>query len=78
MDLEKEYETIDQHGCRRCYLRGCGVGGKLLKAVQSLHVDSRACDGVGKDVSERLPDNAGSRHGCVMSPYGCLMYIWML
>ena len=29
-----------------------GVGGKLLKAVQSFYVDSRACVRVGNDVSE--------------------------
>ena len=28
-----------------------GVGGKLLKAVQSFHVDSRVCVWVGNDVS---------------------------
>ena len=29
-----------------------GVGGKLLKEVQSFYVDSRACVRVGNDVSE--------------------------
>ena len=37
-DLEKVYDTIDLHECGRCKV--CtplyGVGGKLLKAVQSL------------------------------------------
>ena len=48
-----------------------GVGGKLLKAVQSFHVDSRACVWVGNDVSEWFPVNVGLRQGCVMS-------LWLL
>ena len=35
--------------CGRC--EGCGVGGKLLKAMQSFFVD-RACVWVGNDVSD--------------------------
>ena len=45
-------------------LRVYGVGGKLLKAVQSFYVDSRACVRVGNDVSEWFPVQ-----GCVMSPW---------
>ena len=43
MDLEKAYDTINRHG-KWQMLRVYGVGGKLLKAVQSFYVDSRACD----------------------------------
>ena len=43
MDLEKAVNTIDQHGMWQM-LRVYGVGGKLLKAVKSFYVDSRACD----------------------------------
>ena len=42
MDLETVSDTIDLHGMwqmQRVYV----VGGKLLKAVQSFYVDSRAC-----------------------------------
>ena len=42
MDLEKGYDTIDRHGTWQM-LRVYGVGGKLLKAVQSFYTDSRAC-----------------------------------
>ena len=41
MDLEKAHDTIDRHGMWQM-LKVNGVGGKLLKAVQSFHVDSRA------------------------------------
>ena len=34
MDLKNAYDTIDRHG-KRQMLRVYGVGGKLLKAVQS-------------------------------------------
>ena len=46
-----------------------GVGGKLLKAVQSFYIDSRKCVRMGIDVvSESFPVNVGLRKGCVMSP----------
>ena len=48
MDLEKAYNTIDRHGMWQL-LRVYGVGGKLLKAVQSFYVDSRACVRVAND-----------------------------
>ena len=44
-------------------------GGKLLKAVQSFYVNSRACVWVGNDVSGSFPVNVGLRQGCVMSPW---------
>ena len=68
MDLEKAYDTIDRHGMWQM-LRVYGVGGKLLTAVQSFYVDSRARVRVGNDVSEWLTVNAGLRQGCVMSPW---------
>ena len=39
MDLEKAYDTIDRHGMWQM-LRVYGVGGKLLKAVQSFYEDA--------------------------------------
>ena len=53
MDLEKAYDTIDRHGMWQM-LRVYGVGGKLLKAVQSFYVDSKACVRMGNYVSELL------------------------
>ena len=50
-------------------LRVYGVGGKLLKAVQSFYVDSRACVQVENYGSEWLPVNVGLRPSCVMSPW---------
>ena len=44
-----------------------GVGRKLLKAVHSFYVHSRACVRVGNDVSEWFLVNVGLRQGCVMS-----------
>ena len=68
MDLEKAYDTFDRRGMwqmKRVY----GVGGKLLKAVQSFNVESWACVRVGNDVSEWFLVNVGLRLGCVMSPW---------
>ena len=50
-------------------LRVYGVGGKLLEAVQSFYLDSRACVQVGNDVSEWFPVNIRLRQDCVMSPW---------
>ena len=63
---KRPIDTIDRHGMYQM-LKVCGVGGKLLKGVQSLYVDSRACVRVGNDVSEWFPANVGFRQGCVMS-----------
>ena len=68
MDLEKAYDTSDRHGMWQ-KLRVYGVGGKLLKAVQSFYVKSRACVRAGNDVSEWFPVNVGLREACVMSPW---------
>ena len=46
MDFEKADDTIDRHGIWQM-LRVYEVEGKLLKAVQSFYVDSRACVRVG-------------------------------
>ena len=77
MDLENAYDTIDRHGMWQM-LRVYGVGGKLLTAVQSFYVESRACVRVGNDVSEWFPVNVGLRQGCVMSPWLFNVYIWMV
>ena len=70
----KSHDTIDRHGMRQIQ-REYGVGGKLLKAVQSFYIDSRACVRVRNDVSEWLPVNVGLRQGCVMSPWLFNVYI---
>ena len=46
-----------------------GVEGRLLKAVQSFYIDSRACVRVGNDVSKWFLVNVGLRQGCMMSPW---------
>ena len=66
--MEKAYDTIDRHGMWQM-LRVYGVGGKLLKAVQSFYVDSRECVRVGNGVSEWFLVNVGLRQGCVMYPW---------
>ena len=67
MDLEKAHDTIDLHGMWQMQ-RMYGVEGKLLKAVQSFYIDSRAYVHVGNNVSEWFPVNVGLRQGCVMFP----------
>ncbi|MBD5001258.1 hypothetical protein GUF49_06805, partial [Xanthomonas citri pv. citri] len=68
MDLEKAYDKVDREALWRV-LRLYGVGGKLLKAVQSFYVDSRACVRLGSEVSVWFTVKVGLRQGCVMSPW---------
>ena len=68
IDLEMAYAMINRYGMWQL-LRLYGVGGKLLKAVQSFCKDSRACVRVGNDASEWFLVNVGLRPGCVMSPW---------
>ena len=74
MDLEKAYYTIDRHGMWQM-VRVYGVDGKLLKAVQSFYIDSRACIRVADDVSEWFPVYVGLSQGCVMYPWLFSVYM---
>ena len=68
MNLETAYDAIDRHGLWQMLIV-YAVGGNFMKAVQSFHVDSRACVRVGNDASEWLPANVGLRQSSVMSPW---------
>ena len=68
MDLEIAHDTINPDGMSKI-LRVVGVGGKLLKAVQSFYVNSIGPVRIGMDVSERFPINVELTQGCVMSPW---------
>ena len=68
MDLEKAYDRIDREALWQV-LGVYGVGGCVLRGIQSFYVGSRACVRVGKDLSEGFEVNVGLRQGCVMSPW---------
>ena len=68
MDLEKAYDRIDRNAMWRV-LRGYGVNGKLLRAVQCMYEGSEACVRVCREESEWFEVNVGLRQGCVMSPW---------
>ena len=72
--LRKTYDTNDRHVLWQM-LRVYGVGGNLLKAVQSFYIDSSACARVGNNVSEWFQLNIELRQGCVMSPWLFNVYI---
>ena len=67
MDLEKAYHTIYRYMWQM--LRVYGVGGKLLKAVQSFYVDRACVIRMGNNVSAWFPVHLGLRRGSVMSPW---------
>ena len=50
-------------------LRGYGVNGKLLRAVQCMYEGSEACVRVCREESEWFEVNVDLRQGCVMSPW---------
>ena len=56
-------------------LRIYGVGGNLLRAVQSFYNESRACVRGESGVSEWFDVSVGLRQGCVMSPWLFNMYM---
>ena len=56
MNFEKAFDAIDRHGVW-LMLRVYRVGGKLMTAVQSFYIDSRACVRLGNDASEWFPVN---------------------
>ena len=74
IDLEKAYNTIDQHDIWEM-LRVYGVRGKFLKAVQSFYVDSSSCVWVGMDLIKWFLTNLGLRQGCVMLNIYIYIYI---
>ena len=62
MDLEKAYDRIDRNALWQV-LRIYGVGGNLLRAVQSFYDESRACVRGESGVSEWFDVNVGLRQG---------------
>ena len=74
LDLEKAYDRVDREAMWNV-LRLYGVGGKLLKAVKSLYVGSKACVRVGNELSDWFEVRVGLRQGCVMLPWLFNLYI---
>ena len=62
------YDRIDRNALWQV-LRIYGVGGNLLRAVQSFYDGSRACVRGKSGVSEWFDVKVGLRQGCVMSPW---------
>ena len=62
MDLEKAYDRVDREAMWRM-LSIYGVGGKLLSAIKSFYVDSRACVRVGNKESDSFGVKVGSVRG---------------
>ena len=74
MDLEKAYDRVD----REALWQVVGlyeVGGKLLRALKSFYVGSKACVRVGNEVSDSFLVKTGVRQGCVMSPWLFNLYM---
>ena len=68
MDLEKAYDRIDREALWQV-LGIYGVGGCVLRGIQSFYEGSTACVRVGSDMSESFDVTVGLRQGCVMSPW---------
>ena len=74
LDLEKAYDRVDREAMWKV-LRIYGVGGRLLRAVESMYAGSKACVRVGSEMSEWFQVRVGLRQGCVMSPWLFNLYI---
>src|SRR5215469_2260738 len=74
MDLEKAYDRIDREALWRV-VRKYGVNGRLITALKSFYVNSRACVKMDGWVGERFEVKVGLRQGCVMSPWLFNVYI---
>src|SRR5215469_5652612 len=68
MDLEKAYDRIDREALWRV-VRKYGVNGRLMTALKSFYVNSRAIVKVGGWMGEMFDVKVGLRQGCVMSPW---------
>ena len=68
LDLEKAYDRVDREALWKV-LSLYGVGGKLMRAVKSFYVNSRACVRIGGGESSWFEVKVGVRQGCVMSPW---------
>ena len=74
LDLEKKNDRVDRDAMWNV-LRLYGIGGRLLRGVKSLYVDSKACVILGNEVSEWFPERVGLKQGCVMSTWLFNVYI---
>ncbi len=60
MDLEKAYDKVDREALWSV-LKICGVGGQLLKRIQSIYREANACVRVGGEFSESFAVEVGVR-----------------
>ena len=72
--LEKAYDRVDRDAVWNVF-RLYGIGGRLLRGVNSLYVGSKACVRVGNEVSEWFPVRVGLRQGCVIPPWLFSLYV---
>ena len=68
MDLEKAYDSVDRAALWRV-MEMYGVGGKLIKAVESMYEGGKACVRVCGEETPWFDVETGLRQGCVMSPW---------
>ena len=68
VDLEKAYDRVDRNALWQV-LRVYGVGGRLLKAVQSLYEGATAVVRANGVMSGSFELKMGLKQGCVMSPW---------
>ena len=68
IDLEKAYDRVDRLLLWKV-LAEYGVNGKLLRAIQAMYDNSRACVRMSGRESGLFQIDKGVRQGCVMSPW---------
>ena len=68
VDLEKAYDNVSGEKLW-VVLDKYGIKGKLLRAIQTLYVGSKACVKFGGLTSEKFEVCRGVRQGCMLSPW---------
>ncbi|CAK1581002.1 unnamed protein product [Parnassius mnemosyne] len=74
VDLEKAFDKVVRKKMWEL-LPGYGVDGRLLRAVQSLYCDCKACVRVGHDLSPMFSVQTRVKQGCVMSSWLFILYL---
>ena len=74
VDLEKAYDRVPRDVLWEV-LREYGVGGSLLRAIQSLYSQSESCVRVFGSKLDLFQVGVGHRQGCAMSPVLFVIYM---
>ena len=74
VDLKKLYNRVPRDDFWKV-LKGCGVGGHLLRAIKPFYCRPEVCVWVNSKQSKQFHEGVGLRQGCVLSPLLFIVYM---